>query len=128
MRGCECWLLEFLIYAAAGFFSGAAGSLGIGGGGILIVILSAFLGYSQQSAQLCNLLFFLPIALLSTIIYARRKQVCFRAVVFMAAVGAVGAVVGYLLFSLLGGKIVGKIFAVMLIFISVREWFSKDEN
>lgn len=121
-------MLEFLIYAAAGFLSGAAGSLGIGGGGILIVILSAFLGFSQQNAQLLNLLFFLPVAALSVIIYARRGQIRAKTVLFMTAFGLIGALIGFWMLSVLGGGLVGKIFAVLLIFISVREWFSKNED
>lgn len=122
MRGCGCFLLNFIIYALAGVLSGVAGSLGVGGGGILIVILCAFLGVAQETAQLTNLLFFIPVAIMSVIIYATQGKIKYRAVVFTAIFGILGAGVGYLLLKWLGGVVIGKIFAVLLIFISAREW------
>ena len=117
---------ELFIYAIAGFLSGVAGSLGIGGGGILIVILTALLGVNQQTAQLTNLLFFIPVAIMSVIIYSRRGQIKARVVISLSLFGLVGSAIGALLFSWLGGELVGKIFAVLLIFISFREWFRKE--
>ena len=122
MRGCGCFLLNFIIYALSGVLSGVAGSLGVGGGGILIVILCAFLGVAQETAQLTNLLFFIPVAIMSVIIYATQGKIKYRAVIFTAIFGILGAGVGYLLLKWLGGVVIGKIFAVLLIFISAREW------
>ena len=45
-----------------GFLAGFAGGLGVGGGGILLLYLTAFTETSQLSAQGINLLFFLPVA------------------------------------------------------------------
>lgn len=115
-------MLNFIIYALAGVLSGVAGSLGVGGGGILIVILCTFLGVAQETAQLTNLLFFIPVAIMSVIIYATQGKIKYRAVVFTAIFGILGAGVGYLLLKWLGGVVIGKIFAVLLIFISAREW------
>ena len=52
-----------------GFLAGFAGGLGVGGGGILLLYLTAFAGVEQLSAQGINLLFFLPpsVLLLSVI-------------------------------------------------------------
>ena len=115
-------MLNFIIYALAGVLSGVAGSLGVGGGGILIVILCAFLGVAQETAQLTNLLFFIPVAIMSVIIYATQGKIKYRAVIFTAIFGILGAGVGYLGLKWLGGVVIGKIFAVLLIFISAREW------
>lgn len=117
-------MLELLIYAAAGFVSGAVGALGLGGGGILIVILTAFMGIEQTQAQFTNLMFFIPVACLSVIIYSRKGSIRVRPVAYTAVFGLVGAVIGVLLLGLIGGDLVGKLFAALLIIISVREWFS----
>ena len=45
-----------------GFLAGFAGGLGVGGGGILLLYLTAFTETSQLSAQGMNLVFFLPTA------------------------------------------------------------------
>ena len=42
-----------------GALSGVIGALGMGGGGVLIIFLSAFAGLDQLKAQGINLLFFL---------------------------------------------------------------------
>ena len=52
----------------AAFFSGLAGSLGLGGGGVLVLYLALALGMSQLKAQGINLLFFIPCAVLSSIV------------------------------------------------------------
>ena len=51
-----------------GLITGAAASMGLGGGFVLLVYLSIFTNTPQDMAQGINLLFFLPIALLSLII------------------------------------------------------------
>ena len=54
----------------AGLFSGILGSMGLGGGGVLIIYLSLFTETEQLKAQGINLLFFIPIAAASVIIYS----------------------------------------------------------
>ena len=66
MPACEWFLvvdLEVFILILSGFLSGIFGSLGVGGGGVLIVFLTLFLDFSRQTAAFINLLFFIPIAL-----------------------------------------------------------------
>ena len=53
----------WLLIAAAGLVSGALGAMGLGGGGILILCLTAFAGMEQVTAQGVNLLLFIPTAL-----------------------------------------------------------------
>ena len=43
----------------AGLFSGILGSMGLGGGGILIIYLSLFTATEQLKAQGINLIFFI---------------------------------------------------------------------
>ena len=52
----------------AGLFSGMLGSMGLGGGAVLIVYLSLFTEMGQLKSQGINLLFFVPIALIAVII------------------------------------------------------------
>ena len=49
----------------AAFFAAVLGSLGMGGGGVLLIYLTVFQNMAQLDAQGMNLLFFLPIAALS---------------------------------------------------------------
>ncbi len=61
------WLLPFLCGLGAGTIS----AWGVGGGTLLLLVMTLFLGVGQQDAQGINLLFFLPTALSALILHAR---------------------------------------------------------
>ncbi len=109
----------------AGLLSGILGSMGLGGGGILIIYLSLLTETKQLTAQGINLLFFVPIGILSVIIYSFKKQIKWKATLKIAIFGIIGAVVGILLADFLGGNITRKIFGGLLILMGVNEFFKK---
>lgn len=114
------------IYALlAGLLSGIIGSMGLGGGAVLIIYLTLFTKTNQLKAGGINLLFFIPIAIIAVIIYTKRKQIKWKAVLKISSVGVLGAVVGWFLADYLGGDILGKIFGLLLVLLGVREIFSK---
>lgn len=120
-------MVDTFVNVVIGFLSGAVGSLGIGGGGILIVMLTLALGIKQNNATLANLIFFIPVAIFSLILYSRQGKVKWKTTIFIALFGVIGAVVGVLLSSVIGADIIRKIFAVLLIIISTAELLKKDE-
>ena len=61
------WLLPFLCGLGAGTIS----AWGIGGGTLLLLVMTLFLGVDQRTAQGINLLFFLPTALSALICHAK---------------------------------------------------------
>ena len=63
----------FILFAS--FLAGALSGMGLGGGGILLVFLTAFSSIDQLTAQGINLIFFLPTGLIAIIIYAIKKQI-----------------------------------------------------
>ena len=54
---------DFFLPSLVGFFTGILSAWGIGGGTLLLLVMTLFLGVDQLSAQGINLLFFLPTAL-----------------------------------------------------------------
>lgn len=62
------WLLPFLIGAATGVLS----AWGVGGGTLLLLCMTLFLGVGQAEAQGINLLYFLPTAGVS-LLYHRKN-------------------------------------------------------
>lgn len=120
-------MVDTFVNVVIGFLSGAVGSLGIGGGGILIVMLTLALGIKQNNATLANLIFFIPVAIFSLILYSRQGKVKWKTTTFLALFGVIGAVVGVLLSGIIGANIIRKIFAVLLIIISTAELLKKDE-
>lgn len=111
-----------------GFLSGLAASMGLGGGFVLLVYLTGFTDCGQLEAQGVNLLFFLPIALLSLIIHTRNKLVEWRLIPIMAGVGVVGVAVGVILAGVLDEGILRKLFSGLLILVAIKEIFHKKPS
>ena len=109
----------------AGLFSGILGSMGLGGGGILILYLSLFTNTPQLTAQGINLIFFIPIGLLSVVIYSFKKQIKWRITLKISLFGIIGACIGFYLAKLLGGEITSKIFGCFLIITGIIQLFKK---
>ena len=110
----------------AGLLSGILGSMGLGGGGMLIIYLSLFTDTKQLTAQGINLLFFIPIGTLALVIYSFKKQIKWKITLKFAFWGIIGTGLGLLLTDFLGGKITGKIFGGLLIVIGLLEIFKRN--
>ena len=80
-----------------GFVGGVFGGLGMGGGTVLIPVLTIFLGVQQQAAQGINLLAFVVMALFSIIIHAKNG--------FIQTKGLIYLIFGGVIFSCLGAFI-----------------------
>lgn len=104
---------------AAGFLSGLIGSMGFGGGGVLIIYLAVFASIPQLKAQGINLIFFIPCALLSVIIYSVKKQIEWREILPVILGGAVGAIPAGLILRHIETAYLSKIFALFLIFTGI---------
>ena len=52
-----------IVGIVAGILSGVISGMGIGGGAILIPVLTMILGFGQRQAQFINLVYFIPTAL-----------------------------------------------------------------
>ena len=114
--------------ALSGILAGAAGAMGIGGGSVLILALSLFTDMPQTDAQGINLLFFLPVALTGMLVYRKNHLIC-RSFAVRLAVGGVGGVVaGWALAQALDPSFLRKVFAVLLIVLSVRELFGPKKK
>lgn len=112
----------------AGFLSGMIGAMGMGGGGVLLIYLTAFAHVPQLQAQGINLISFLPTGLLATVIYAVKKQIVWKQVLFMWCGGAVAAAGGYLLAKFIETALLSKIFAVFLVTFGLYQLIFTGKN
>ncbi len=110
----------------AGLFSGLTASMGLGGGAVLIIYLTLFAEVDRITAGGINLLFFIPISLLAVIIYGIRGEIKWKTVIPISLFGLPGAVLGMRLIDILGTQWTGKLFGAILIFMGLKETFSKD--
>ncbi|MGN0567446.1 MAG: TSUP family transporter [Acutalibacteraceae bacterium] len=112
----------------AAFFSGFAGSLGLGGGGVLVLYLVLSLGEEQITAQGINLLFFIPCAALSTVVYSFKKLIDWKTVLAAAAGGLPGVLLGSWLLRSMNPLWPGKIFGAFLLIMGLKELFAKQKK
>lgn len=117
--------MNWLIIGAVSFASGLLGSLGMGAGAILLLYLRIYGGMEQLAAQGVNLIFFLPIAVLSILIHAKNRLIVWKAAAVCIAAGLPAVFLGVWLGNYMGGNLLSKLFAVMLLFIGIRELFQK---
>ncbi|MCI7766584.1 MAG: sulfite exporter TauE/SafE family protein [Oscillospiraceae bacterium] len=108
----------------AAFLTGLLASLGVGGGMVLILWLTAVMGLPQLEAQGINLIFFLPISLLSVIIHRKNRLISFKELVPALITGIAGAAAGCYGARLIGSELLGKIFAGFILVIGIKELFS----
>lgn len=120
--------MNIIVGTIAGLLAGIAGAMGLGGGSVLMLWLSLGLGMEQMKAQGINLLFFLPTAAVALIEHSRARLVQWRAALYSAALGLLGAGVGYALASALDKRWLGKLFGALLIIMGIRELFGKKKK
>jgi hypothetical protein len=102
--------------------------MGLGGGFILIIYLSFFSELPQSAAGGVNLLFFLPIAFVSSLIHLKNGLVEKKIIPIICVAGIFGAAAGVLLMKSLDEAMLRKLFAGLLVLVGIRELFGKREK
>ena len=82
-------MIEIVLSIISGVISG----LGMGGGTVLILFLSIFLGMDQHVAQATNLVFFIPTAIASSVINIKNKNVNFKVSIVIIIFGVIGSII-----------------------------------
>lgn len=110
-----------MIEILTGFISGIISGTGMGGGTILILCLSIFLGIEQKIAQATNLIFFVPTSLAAIYINIRKKKINLKISKTIIFFGIIGAIIGATIAKNINTKILRKIFGFFLVFIAIHE-------
>ena len=76
-----------------GIIAGTVTGLGMGGGTILILLLSVFMGLDQHVAQATNLVFFIPTSLAAIFTNIKQKNIDSRLALSISFYGIIGAIV-----------------------------------
>lgn len=104
-----------------GLISGVIGGMGMGGGTLLIPLLTIFLSFPQKSAQGINLLVFIPMSLFALIIHMKNKLVDFKVGIPIVCSGIIFSIMGSLLASNISNEFLQKVFAVFLLGVGVNQ-------
>ena len=121
----------YFLYVLAGIISGVFGGLGMGGGTLLIPILTIFLNFDQKLSQGINLLSFLVMALLSVFIHYKNGFIVTKYIGYIIISGIIFSVVGAFCMTILPSKVLKIVFGVFLCVLAIIEIvkvFKKDKN
>ena len=113
-------MFEFFI----GILAGILTNIGLGGGSILILLLTLFTNTPLREAQSANLLCFIPAAIISILSNSKSHLINYKNSIFFILFGCVGSIVGFLISKKLSVTFLKKVFAVFLLIICFFEIYS----
>ena len=107
-----------------GLIAGTVSGTGMGGGTILILVLSIFLGVEQHTAQATNLVFFIPTSISAIIVSIKSKLIEWKIGITLAISGVVGAIIGANISAKMEVKSLKRYFGIFLAGIAIYEIYS----
>ena len=111
---------EILIGLVAGIVSGT----GMGGGTVLILLLTSLCGIEQHIAQATNLIFFIPTSIVAIITNWKYKLIDRKIAITISIFGTLGAILGAITASKTNVESLKKYFGIFLIGIAIWEIYS----
>ena len=113
-----------MLIAIIGFFAGIIGGMGMGGGTILIFLLTTFIGLEQHIAQATNLIYFIPTAISAIIVNFKNKNIDTKLAIFVSIGGALGAIIGANISVNIGVQKLRRLFGIFLVIIVIHEIYT----
>lgn len=93
----------------------------MGGGTILILCLSIFLGIDQKMAQATNLIFFIPTSIAAIYVNIKEKKINFKIAKIIILWGIIGAVIGAVIAQKINVDLLRRLFGIFLAIIAIHE-------
>lgn len=112
------WLILF------GVVGGVLGGMGMGGGTLLIPLLTIGLHLAQQNSQAINLLAFLPMSVVALIIHFKNHLVKWKIAIPIAIAGVVSSIFGAMLANNINSAELSVWFGIFLIVVGILEIYS----
>ena len=119
---------RIILLVLAGIAAGALGGMGMGGGTILIPVLTIFFDVEQKQAQAINLVAFIPMAIASLIVHVKNKRVETKGILWIIIPATVLSLAGSMVAQAINGEILIRIFGGFLLLLSVAQFFSEEIN
>lgn len=104
-----------------GLISGIVTGLGMGGGTVLILLLSLFLDMEQHIAQATNLIFFIPTSIAAIIMNIKQKNIELKLAFIICIFGIIGAIIGAIIAENISSQNLRKYFAIFILIIAIHE-------
>lgn len=113
-----------IIFSLIIFISSILGSMGLGGGSVLMLYFLFFSEIGQSQAQGLNLLFFIPTALFSIFLHKKNNLLDLKALKKILPSGILGCILGSIAAMKINPNFLKKVFAVYLLAMSLREFYT----
>jgi len=107
-----------------GLVSGIVSGTGMGGGTILIFLLTFIMGMEQHIAQATNLIFFIPTSIVAIIVNLKNKNIDIPLAIIISVFGILGAIIGANISINIDVGILRKCFGIFLAIIAINEIYS----
>ena len=107
-----------------GLVSGIISGTGMGGGTLLIFLLTYIVGIEQHIAQATNLIFFIPTSIVAIIVNMKNKNIDLKIAILISIFGILGAIIGANLSVHTNVNLLKKCFGVFLAIISIHEIYT----
>ena len=118
------WLLPLL----AGFGTGILSAWGVGGGTLLLLIMTLFLGVDQTTAQTINLLYFLPTAGVALVSHRKNGLLEKEAVKAAVPAGLAAAAAAVWVATAVDVAVLRKPFGMFLLFTGAMTLFQTKQK
>ncbi len=116
--------MSVIVMIIFGIIGGLIGGMGMGGGTLLIPLLTILGGLSQHLAQSINLITFVPMGIVALIIHAKNKLINYKCAFYVIIPAILGAIVGAILSTNTDEKLLGICFGVFLIVLGIWQFVS----
>lgn len=120
--------MRAVIAGFAGLVCGVLSGLGIGGGTLLMVWMTAVIGIAQKSAQGINLLYFLPTAACALVFHIKNRLIRPRIVIPAMIAGCVSAAGAAMLATAMETGLLRRLFGGFLIVVGLTELFGRQRD
>lgn len=107
-----------------GIVSGIVSGTGMGGGTILIFLLTFMCGLEQHIAQATNLIFFIPTSVVAIIVNFKNKNIDMKLATIVTVFGILGAILGANLSVHTDVDKLRRYFGVFLAIIAIHEIYT----
>ena len=116
--------MSWLWFVLAGISGGILGGMGMGGGTVLIPLLSIGLNVPQHLAQAINLISFVPMAIIAIVIHAKNGLIKTEGLFKIILAGILFCVLGSFIAKNIQANVLRRIFGGFLTVLSVIEVYA----
>ena len=120
--------MDYLWFLIAGAVGGILGGMGMGGGTLLIPILTFFLDVTQKNAQAFNLISFVPMAIIALILHAKNKLIALKGMLPLISSAVISSLLGGFAVSFIEGDLQTKLFGGFLVLLAIVKFILTVKN